>query len=166
MSDKQPPATATPDDQEHRKSIGCWLGIAAFIGIAMYLVIPVVMHVIELKSYYRLHDSTRKLIDAWSEKRPSDVPPKAWEHATDWTKNAFDNIFFSPSDTSFSELEKFRADLEVKLKEKANLETVDWIWKRLAETGPHGKRYVEQYQSRYREVLPDSSGDGCDDAPQ
>lgn len=145
--------------------MGCWLGIATLIGIAMYLLIPVVRDFIEFRNYYRLQRSTRDLIDAWSEKQPDGVPPEAWEHATDWTKNAFDNIFFSPNHTSLSELEKFRADLETRLAKKGDMDTVDWIWKRLSETGPNGKRYVERFGARYREAFADSPDDDSEETP-
>ena len=43
---------------------------------------------------------------------------------------------FSESHVTLSELKKVSADIEQRCAGDVNLETIDWIWKRLAETGP------------------------------
>ena len=38
----------------------------------------------------------------------------------------------------------------------ADLQSIDWMWERLAETGPHGQRYVEKFEPEYRSLVYNS----------
>jgi hypothetical protein len=87
------------------------------------------------------------------ERRPADVSPDTWEWATNWAITAYANVCFSPEHVSLEELKRFRADLEERLRGPVNLGTVDWIWQRLGQTGPHGLSYQQRFEPQYREGL-------------
>jgi hypothetical protein len=57
---------------------------------------------------------------------------------------------------------RLREDLEVKLKGNVDLGTLRWIWHRLGDTGPYGKRYTERYKSAFLNCLPLEPRDGAD----
>lgn len=94
--------------------------------------------------------ATSDLIDSLSSRRPNNVSPAKWETATTWTGIAVANVCYSPDHVSFAELGRFKSDLESKLEQDVDLETLDWIWHRLANTGPHGAQYVEKFEGIYR----------------
>ena len=90
------------------------------------------------------------LIETLPKRRPADVSPETWEIASTWAVTAFHNVCFSPECVSLSELKRFTADLERELAKNVDLETIDWIWRRLEDTGPTGKRYVERFETLFR----------------
>jgi hypothetical protein len=52
---------------------------------------------------------------------------------------------------SLEELRRFNADVAERLRGPVDLGTVDWVWERLGQTGPHGQRYRERFEPQYRE---------------
>ena len=56
--------------------------------------------------------------------------------------------------TATAEMYRFRDDLSEKLNDSVDLQTLNWIWIRLGETRPHGKRYTEQHEPSLRECFP------------
>ena len=47
-------------------------------------------------------------------------------------------------------MKRFVQSLEERLSEPVDLDTIEWIWDQLQDTGPHGRRYVEDYRPEYR----------------
>lgn len=77
-----------------------------------------------------------------------------WDCAHTWTITAYCNVCFSPEHVSTVEMYRLREDLNRKLEGSVDLDTLRWIWDRLAQTGPHGKRYVERFRSQFEECFP------------
>lgn len=94
-------------------------------------------------------ESVRQLRD----QRPRDVDADTWEMASGWAITAYCNVCFSPEHVSHDELRRFRVDLEEQLRRPVDLSTIDWVWERLGQTGPHGARYRERFEPQYREEL-------------
>jgi hypothetical protein len=86
--------------------------------------------------------------------RPYEVSPSVWECAHNWTITAYCNVCFSPGHVRTEEMYRLREDVRRKLEGEINLDTLEWIWDRLAQTGPHGKRYVERFRPRFQECFP------------
>jgi hypothetical protein len=119
-----------------------------------------VLPVFELNAYHRLQRQTDTSIRYLRPTDPQAVSPVAWECASGWTITAYGNICFSPEHVSYAELCRFRDDLDRKLAGKIDPSTLIWIWDRLAETGPHGQRYVRRFKPIFlAECLP-SLGSG------
>jgi len=78
------------------------------------------------------------------------VPTETWENATNWATVAYQNICFSDGHVPLKELKEFVHDAEVELNGMVDLNAVDWVWTRLAETGPHGKEYRDDWEPEYR----------------
>ncbi len=103
--------------------------------------------------YAQHRQKAADLVETLPNRRPSHVAPKAWEIASGWAVTAYRNVCFSPEHVSLSELKRFKADLEHEVAKDVDLETIDWIWRRLEDTGPHGKRYVERFEPQFREHM-------------
>lgn len=91
-----------------------------------------------------------KLVAQLQKRRPQNVEAEVWKVATGWTITAYANVCFSKDYVSLDELRRFRVDLEKRLAGDVDLSTTDWIWQRLAETGPHGQQYRAKFEPEYR----------------
>ena len=98
-------------------------------------------------------ESGRELLIELRDRRPPDVSRDTWEWATGWAITAYLNVCFSTKHVSLEEMKKFRADLEDQLRGPVNLITIDWIWYRLGQTGPHGLSYQQSFESQYRVIF-------------
>jgi hypothetical protein len=86
-------------------------------------------------------------------RRSPDVDAAVWEVATTWATIAYANVCFSAGYVSLPELRRFSADVEQRIGGDVDLATVDWIWQRLGETGPHGQQYRQRFEPQYRANL-------------
>jgi hypothetical protein len=87
------------------------------------------------------------------DRRPEKVDVEVWKAATSSTITAYENICFCESTVPIGELKRFRADIDERLTGHVDLSTTDWIWQRLAETGPHGRLYRKKFEPEYRLCL-------------
>jgi hypothetical protein len=97
-----------------------------------------------------------------AQRRPADVNAAAWDEATAWANTAYANVFFSEQHTPIDELRRFRIDVEERLEGDVDLATIDWLWQRLGETGPHGRRYRHRFEPQYRESLKELMAKGLE----
>lgn len=130
--------------------------IVFFLIAVSVVAVPVGLRFWRLRSYALQQRAGAALIGTLSERRPESVPTKTWEDATGWAKTAFHNVCFSERQVQFEELVRFNHDAEVKFAGEVDLNSIDWVWSRLAETGPHGQRYVEKFEPEYRAFVDGS----------
>jgi hypothetical protein len=121
------------------------------IGIACTMIF-VVMNVPPLP-YYRERKACEETLNQLLSKRPQNVNAQAWEVATGWAMTAYANVFFEPDLAPLVKLTAFHANIERLGQERISLDTIDWIWQQLAESGPHGRGYQQRWEPRYREEL-------------
>lgn len=119
------------------------LAIAAPVGIRFW----------RLVSYARQQRIGAELIGSLHGRRPETIPKKTWEDATGWASISYNNVCFSESHVAFDELVRFNHDARLQLEGNVGLHSIDWVWERLAETGPHGKRYFEIFHPEYRSLI-------------
>jgi hypothetical protein len=104
----------------------------------------------------------RRLHQWWEGRPPPGVDPHAWKETWGIVYNGFGNVCFSPKHVSLPEMRRLRADLEAKMHRPATVASLRWFWDRLAETGPHGKQYIEQMTLLLDEAVgqlpPDKNG--------
>ncbi len=101
-------------------------------------------------SYAQQQHKVSDLINSLSGCRPNTASPAEWEAATTWTGIAVANVCYSPEHVPLEELRQFRNELESKLDGDVDLDSLGWIWDRLATTGPHGARYAAKFEVIYR----------------
>jgi hypothetical protein len=89
----------------------------------------------------------REAINSLRHRRPVNISERAWEEGVGWTITAHVNVCLSPGHTSYEAMDRYGRDLDEKLNGAVDADTLDWIWDRLAETGPHGKSYTTRFRS-------------------
>src|SRR6516165_2909634 len=98
----------------------------------------IVMGFIVSSEQYRFNAIHRRMdveLAFLSARRPREVPPAVWNEAVMWTKNACGAVCFSTKHICLREFQLFLDELKEKLSGEVDLETLDWIWDRLALTG-------------------------------
>lgn len=94
------------------------------------------------------HDAAiRRDILALATRRPANLTARQWESAVAWTINLHGNslLFYQ---TDLPTKRHFRQQLERKLAEDVDLQTIYWIWDEYAKACRGGKEY-----QRFREVM-------------
>lgn len=124
----------------------------ALIGV-LAIAVPVGLRFWRLVSYARQQRIGAELIGALDERCPETVPKKTWDDATGWAITAYHNVCFSETHVTFDELVRFNHDARMKLAGNVDLHSIDWVWKRLAETGPHGQRYFDKFEPEYMSLV-------------
>lgn len=117
------------------------------------IVAPVGWRVWRLLAYARQRTIGAELIESLRNRRPEGVPNPTWEEATGWAITAYANVCFSEEHVTFDELVRFNHDARMELAGDVNMQTIDWVWARLAKTGPHGQRYVDKFEPEYRSLV-------------
>lgn len=128
------------------------LVVFALIGV-LAIAAPVGLRFWRLVSYARQQRIGAELIGSLNERRPETVPKKTWDDATGWAITAYHNVCFSETCVTFEELVRFNHDARMKLAGNVDLHSIDWVWKRLAETGPHGQRYFDKFEPEYMSLV-------------
>jgi hypothetical protein len=100
--------------------------------------------VVEIVPRSRYGYTARRINDkicALADRRPANVDANRWEDSVAWASIASCNILFSEDHTPYESMAQFETDLDAKLKEDVDIDTLKWIGERLAKTGPTGARY-------------------------
>ena len=123
---------------------------------------PIGLRVYQQLKYARQRILGAELVESLRDRRPDEVPSQRWQDATGWAITAYHNVCFSEEHVSINQLVLFNRDARSELAGEVSLQSIDWVWARLAETGPHGKRYVSQWEPEYRslvyrDLVPDGS---------
>jgi hypothetical protein len=84
------------------------------------------------------------MMNTWSTMPPPGIDPHVWNEAVTVAYNAHGNVCYSPDAVPLEEMRRLREDMETKSQGPINLDTLDWLWTRLAYTGPHGLKYSTQ----------------------
>jgi hypothetical protein len=125
----------------------------AALGIVLgFCVLPLAKR----SEYARLQQQMSDRIGSLKPSNPQSVNPSLWDCAAGWTVTAYWNICFSDEHVSREEMYRLRDDLDRKLGGEITPDTLKWIWRRLAQTGPHGKSYVTRFGPRFLECFTPS----------
>ncbi len=134
-----------------RISLATALALVALAAVLLnYLIVPFSRQM----EWVRLFRQMDTSIGYLKPTQPNSIGPGAWDCAHGWVVTAYCNICFSPQHTTTAEMYRFRDDLNEKRNASIDLQTLKWIWIRLGETRPHGKRYTERYEPTFRECFP------------
>jgi hypothetical protein len=134
-----------------RISLARTLAIVALVAVVLSLIIVPARRRME---WTRLVRQTDARIRYLRPTEPNNINPYAWDCIHDRVVTAYCNICSSPGHPATVEMYRLRKDLEVKLGGEIGLDTLKWIWARLGETGPGGKRYIERFEPWFRECIP------------
>ena len=108
---------------------------------------------LRITEYSRYQRAGAVVVESLAGRRPANVSQKTWDDATGWAITAYHNVCFSEGHVPLPELHAFIRDVDAKFDGPVDLNTVDWIWTRLASTGRHGKQYAERFEPQYRAIV-------------
>lgn len=128
---------------------GCLLLVCLIIGF----LIAAAFEVYPRMRYSQRSRRTNNKIIALMNRKPTKLNEKQWEQYVGWASIAYCNICCSEGHASYKAVCRFEEQLDEKLKEEIQLETIDWIGDRLAETGPHGQRYMKNWREQWNEMI-------------
>lgn len=97
-------------------------------------------------------NAMQEIVEAWEHHPPPGVEPATWREVVVVSYNALGNVCFSPNHVSLAEMRRLRADVEAKSREPITLQTLDWLWWRLGQTGPHGAEYTTRLLPLWEET--------------
>ena len=124
------------------RQIGCLAALTIGAGVVVWIA----SEIIPRSRYGYTSERIRSKIASLRERRPADVDAKRWEDSVGWATTASCNILFSEEHTPYESMRQFENDLDAKLREDVNIDTLKWIGERLGKTGPHGARYFPTVQ--------------------
>jgi hypothetical protein len=90
----------------------------------------------------RVHGELRSLAN----KRPPELTREQWENVIAWTLNAHGNCLIPCWRIPSSERDRFEAELKRRLRERVDLQTIDWIWDEIVRMSPYGKTYSDDWR--------------------
>lgn len=134
------------------KLLGCLIPIIVGIGLFAWFA----SMAIPLMRYGQRSRNINHKICALENRRPPNVDPELWHECIAWASIAHGNICFSEGLTSYSAMCRFDEQLDEKLKGEVSMDTIHWIGERLAETGPHGERYMMKWRKQWQEMRDNS----------
>jgi hypothetical protein len=134
-----------------------WIGLAIILlalACGAVLVVKVGLSVWRFKTFQNELTQLRLTLEPWRQNTPPNVNAHAWGEVSGFvTQTAVGNICFTPDHVSHAEVRRLRQDVDAKMAEgPATAETLDWLWRRLAETGPQGVKYTTQFQPMWDEM--------------
>ena len=138
-----------PTRRRVRFSLRTLFALIVAVGLGLLLMIPAA----HLPIYYSHARKGREHIDSIGRRISPALSPGERDVVDFWMGCAYGNVCFSPDHVSLAELKRLNEDVRLKLETNVDLDTADWIWRRLAETGPHGAQYVAKFEPRYRQEL-------------
>jgi hypothetical protein len=89
-------------------------------------------------------ETMQQIMTDWRSYPPPGVDPHDWNEAITIVYNAHGNVCYLPDEVPLEEMRRLREDMETKSQGPINLDTLDWLWWRLGQTGPHGAKYAAQ----------------------
>lgn len=119
-------------------------------GVVMVCLAPTGKSFFDAVWYAQHRRKVTDLIETLENRRPAHVAPEVWDVAFGWTLTAYANVSSSNETMRLSELERFYVDLKEELQGDVDLDTLDWIWRRLASTGTSGAYYFSKFEPQYR----------------
>ena len=130
--------------------------LICFLILVIGYFIWVACHIIPVMRYNRQSSRINHKIFALVARKPDGINTRMWEECVAWASIAHGNICFSEQHASYQAVQKFEKQLDEKPKAEVDLSTIEWIGKRLEETGPNGHRYMNtsiKWWSQWKGIL-------------
>ena len=123
--------------------------LRTFVAVAA-VISTLVAGFIRITEYPRWQRHGASIVESLRSRRPTNVPANTWDDATAWAMTAYHNICFSAEHVPLESLKDFINDAEDKLAGPVDLNSVDWVWSRLAECSSSGEQYRDRFEPQYR----------------
>ena len=134
--------------QQQSLYLGCLILVIVGVGFLVWIASNAVP---QMRYNQRSHRINEKII-ALRERQPPNVSERLWTECVAWASIAHCNICFSEGHTSYEAMCRFEEQLDEKLQGEVDLDTIEWIGERLAETGPHGRQYMNKWREQWKSM--------------
>lgn len=132
-----------------RLSVAQLMGMVVLLALIMGSFIAPIIRVAE---FFSLQEQMYLSIINLQPTDPN-IKPAVWDCARSWTLKAYSNVTNSPDLVSTTEMYRLRDDLGRRLEGDIDLDTLAWLWDRLAETGHFGKEYNDRFRPQFEECF-------------
>lgn len=110
-------------------------------------------HWLESRRFTAEREEIYRIVEVWQRQPPPGVDGHVWQEVCKLGGIAVGNVCFTPRHVSLEEIEALRADVAAKDAAPIDADTLQWLWDRLAATGPHGQRYTRRMQPMWDEAM-------------
>jgi hypothetical protein len=124
---------------------GARFAIVIHVGLIVGLIV-IIPKSLALSRYSQAGTRINQKIAALVQRRPQNVSEALWKNSVDWTSIALCNVCFDEEHAPYAEMLRYERELDERLEGPVDLKLLDWARLRLAETGSHGRRYVERWR--------------------
>lgn len=133
--------------------------VAIFLLVILFMawLSIVVRDWVSVSIYLRRASSINDKICALQQRRPVDVAAKPWQSAIGWASIAHCNICATPSHCSYEAMCNYEKELDAKLQGHVDLQTIAWIFEKLSDTGPHGRRYIIRFKPEWKYIFDEEN---------
>ncbi|MFG0296919.1 MAG: hypothetical protein ACF8PG_13515 [Maioricimonas sp. JB045] len=128
-----------------------YLVLAAMLVVGLFGAVkgPQIYEVLRFRSLYL---QSAEYVETLRVSCPEEVSPERWSEENFGIGTAFANVCFSTNHVPLDEMERLTVDLRERITgQPIDLTTIDWVWDRLAATGPHGEQYVGKWRPVWQE---------------
>lgn len=112
---------------------------------------PTFNNLAQTREFHAQERRIEAIVETWRT-TPPEADPDYWEAGWGTVYNALGNVCFTKDHVSQEEMEKLYQDVKAKDAEPNSWDRLEWLWYRLAKTGPHGRKYIDQMQPLWDEV--------------
>jgi hypothetical protein len=131
--------------------------VALVAALLAFAILPLSKEIARQKEQSRYDQIATEMVDAVAAlelRTPQGVSSSVWVCTVRSTTVCLMNICFTWNRPSNDDLYRLRGDLMPRLRGPANLETLLWIWDRLARTGPYATRVVDRSRRSFEACIP------------
>lgn len=150
-------------NEQARDSAGDYrLVVRALVGTLLLLVVSLGMifsgriaaRIWQTRTFHREVRHLQQTLEPWRSLPPPGIDAHVWREAAGLvTATGVGNVCFSPSHVSLLELRRLQRDVEAEMAQgPVTPQKLDWLWQRLGQTGPRGRKYITQMQPLWDEA--------------
>ena len=135
------------------------IAVVALLAVLLaFWIVPVARRIERLNrqtEHRQVAGEIRGAILPFESRVPVGVNPSVWACAVRETYTALFNICFAwDPPPSIEELYRLRNDLRAKLRDPVDIQSLEWIWDRVAHMGPAGKHAAKACRPTFEACFP------------
>jgi hypothetical protein len=130
------------------------MAVIALVGLGLVPLVRDLQRRKAAREYGDVANGMTNAIFALANRVPAGVNPSEWKAAVELIAVAHFNAFHLFHPPPIEEAYRFREELIPRLRSPVNLQTLAWIWDRLARTGVDGKSYTVRHRQSFEKRFP------------
>ncbi|GAA4424260.1 hypothetical protein [Bremerella cremea] len=135
---------ATDQPSKTKQGLGTILGLLILVFFVAG-VTPSALRLFGQIQFKQRYDEIIAILESW-ETPPPGADPEEWKNCWGATTTATANVCFSKNLVTQAEMDRLLLDMQARQDAPNSWKRLEWYWHRLAETGPHGKKYITNFE--------------------